>query len=58
MFNSFQPDTPSQLVEDLNAVIEEETGMAPFSSYKNHKKGQGMSQKRSLDKEVGISIAY
>ena len=32
-----QPHTPTQLVEDINEVIEEETGITPFGSYKTVK---------------------
>ncbi len=54
-------DTPTQLVEDINEVIEEETGIAPFSSYKGVKiedckaedSGYGSFKRKRSGKEVG-----
>lgn len=52
---NLQSDTPSRLVEDLSEVIEEETGIVPFTNYSLKKEpndsGYG-SLKRKSEKEV------
>ena len=50
---ALNPDTPSQLVDDINEVIEEDTGMAPFQSYKLDKKDTMLKRKWG-DKEVSV----
>ena len=57
----FQPDTPTQL-EDLNEVIEEDTGVVPFGTYANKTRGNDSgygSLKRPAEKEVcSVSISH
>ena len=54
-----QPDTPTQLAEDLKAVIEGDN--RPFASYRKSSKTGGCDSgymtvgKRTADKEVSIS---
>ena len=57
-----QPDTPTQLVEDLKAVIDSDK--IPFANYRKSSKtsscdsGYMTGSKRSADKEVCTSKAY
>ena len=54
-----QPGTPSQLVEDLNEMIKEETEGMPFGSYKiSHDGSFGTLKRLSGDKEVWVHTLW
>ena len=49
----FQPSSPSQLVDDVNEIIEEETGVVPFGSYSKKRRRDRDSGYGSLSKPEG-----